>query len=66
MVGDDDIMTLEHTVALYETIPDARLAVVPGASHLAPVEKPELVNQFIVEFLASDGAPATLMPLRRS
>jgi pimeloyl-ACP methyl ester carboxylesterase len=66
MVGDDDIMSLEHTVALYEAIPDARLAVIPGASHLAPVEKPDLVNQLIVEFLGSEGSPATLMPLRRS
>jgi pimeloyl-ACP methyl ester carboxylesterase len=65
MVGDDDIMSLEHTVVLYETIPYARLAIVPGASHLAPVEQAELVNQLILEVLDSDASPSTLMPLRR-
>lgn len=66
MVGDDDIARFEHTNDLYETIPDAQLAVIPGASHVAPVEKPELVNQVVLDFLAADGPPTTLMPLRRS
>jgi pimeloyl-ACP methyl ester carboxylesterase len=65
MVGDDDITSLEHTIALYEAIPDAQLAVIPGASHLAPLEKPGLVNRLVLDFLATDGPPATLMPLRR-
>lgn len=39
MVGDDDMMTLEHTTALYRAVPGAQLAVVPGASHLVPLEK---------------------------
>jgi pimeloyl-ACP methyl ester carboxylesterase len=65
IVGDDDISTFEHTLALYEAIPDAQLAVIPGASHLAPVEKPGLVNQLILEFLSTDEPITTLMPLRR-
>lgn len=66
MVGDDDIARLEHTIALYETIPDAQLAVIPCASHLVPLEKPELVNRLVLDFLATDGPPITLMPLRRA
>jgi pimeloyl-ACP methyl ester carboxylesterase len=66
MVGDDDISRFEHTIDLFETIPDANLAVIPGASHLAPIEKAELVNRLILDFLAADGPPATMMPLRRS
>jgi pimeloyl-ACP methyl ester carboxylesterase len=65
MVGDDDIARLEHTATLYETIPDAQLAVIPGASHLGPVEKPDLVNRLVLDFLAAEGPTTTLMPLRR-
>jgi pimeloyl-ACP methyl ester carboxylesterase len=65
MVGDDDITRFEHTIELFETIPDAQLAVIPGASHLAPIEKPELVNQLVLDFLAAGGPPDTMMPLRR-
>jgi pimeloyl-ACP methyl ester carboxylesterase len=65
MVGDDDIAKFEHTIELFETIPDAQLAVIPGASHLAPIEKPELVNQLVLDFLAAEGPATTMMPMRR-
>jgi pimeloyl-ACP methyl ester carboxylesterase len=65
MAGDDDIARFEHTIELYETIPDAQLAVIPGASHVAPIEKPELVNQLVLDFLAAEGPATTMMPLRR-
>ena len=57
--GDDDIVTLEHGVAMARAIPDARLAVVPGASHLVPYEQPALVAQLFVDFLA-DKEPSKL------
>jgi pimeloyl-ACP methyl ester carboxylesterase len=66
MVGDDDIATSDHTLELWEAIPDSQLAVIPGASHLVPVEKAELVNQLVLDFLAAGGPTATMMPLRRS
>jgi pimeloyl-ACP methyl ester carboxylesterase len=66
MVGDDDIARFEHTVTLFEAIPDAQLAVIPGSSHLAPIEKAELVNQLVLEFLGAEGPPDTMMPLRRT
>src|SRR5262249_35018447 len=65
MAGDADIPRFEHTLALYETIPDAQLAVIPGASHAEPVEKPELVNRLVLDFLAAEDPHTTLMPLRR-
>ncbi|MFF9800169.1 alpha/beta fold hydrolase [Streptomyces rochei] len=65
LVGDDDLMTLEHTVALYRAVPDARLAVVPGASHLVPLEQPALVNRLVLEHLARDTVE-TMMPVRRA
>src|SRR5262245_27937690 len=34
MAADDDMVTLEHTIALYRGLREAQLAVVPGTSHL--------------------------------
>lgn len=65
MVGDDDIVAPEHTIALYESLPAGQLAVIPGASHVSFMEKPELVNRIILDFLAEEGPPFTLQPIRR-
>ncbi|WP_329255647.1 alpha/beta hydrolase [Streptomyces canus] len=65
LVGDDDLVTLEHTIALYRAIPDSELAVVPGTSHALPMEKPEQVNRLILDFLTNDPVP-TMLPIRRA
>ncbi|MDQ1014138.1 alpha/beta fold hydrolase [Streptomyces afghaniensis] len=65
LVGDDDLITLEHTIALYRAIPGSQLAVVPGTSHALVMEKPEEVNRIILDFLAKEPIP-TMLPLRRS
>ena len=64
MAGDDDAITLEHTVALYRGLPNSELAIVPGTSHLLVMEKPALCNTLIVDFLTSGVVP-TLLPVRR-
>jgi pimeloyl-ACP methyl ester carboxylesterase len=66
LVGDDDLIVLSHTCALYESIPGAQLAVVPGASHALPMEQPEEVVRIISRFLTGDATPTTLMPIRRT
>jgi pimeloyl-ACP methyl ester carboxylesterase len=63
MQGDDDIVKVEHSSALAATLPDAQLAVIPGSSHMAPLEKPDLVNQLLLGFL-SDHQPEKMMSLR--
>lgn len=65
MAGDDDAVTLEHTIAQYRAIPDADLAVVPHASHLLVMEKPEQVYGLVADFLAGEPA-ATRQPIRRA
>lgn len=65
MVGDDDMITLEHTVSLFRAITNCELAVVPGTSHLVAMEKPDLVNRLVLDFLQRDPVP-THMPLRRA
>ena len=52
MQGDRDEMPIEHSAALYRALPDARLAVVPGASHGLLVEQPDLCNTIIANFLS--------------
>ena len=65
MLGDDDEVRLEHSIALYRAVPDAELAVIPGTSHGLLVEKPDLCNKMIVDFLSNDPV-ATLAPIRRA
>ncbi|GAB2699338.1 alpha/beta fold hydrolase [Nocardia thraciensis] len=64
MAADDDLVSIEHTVSLYRSIPDSELAIVPGTSHLLAFEKPELVYGQIIDFLTV--APVqTQLPVRR-
>jgi pimeloyl-ACP methyl ester carboxylesterase len=65
MLGDDDEVRLEHGLALYRAVPDAELAIVPGTSHGLMVEKPELCNTMIIEFLSKDPV-FTFAPIRRT
>ena len=65
MVGDDDAINLSHTCEMYESIPGAQLAVVPGTSHGLPLEKPETVARIIDEFFSQQLPVETLIPIRR-
>ncbi|WP_329125722.1 alpha/beta fold hydrolase [Streptomyces sp. NBC_01465] len=62
MQGDDDGVRVEHSAALAAAVPGAQLAVVPGTSHALPLEKPALVGQLLLDFLA-DEQTRKLMPL---
>ena len=65
MIGDDDEVTLEHAAEFYRGLPNAELAIVPGTSHGLLVEKSELCNKIMVEFLMID-AVQTIAPIRRA
>ncbi|WP_440071368.1 alpha/beta fold hydrolase [Streptosporangium sp. OZ121] len=65
MAGDDDIIHLEHTLALYRAVQDSELAVVPGTSHVLLHEKPELCTRLAADFLTKDPVP-TFVPIRRA
>jgi pimeloyl-ACP methyl ester carboxylesterase len=49
--GDRDLVTLEHTLAMYNALSDAQLAVIPGANHRVPQSRAEAVAAIIVTFL---------------
>ena len=63
LIGDDDVVTVEHAAAMAQAIPDAQLAVVPNTSHALPMEKPDLVLRLLRDFLAAE-QPTKMMSLR--
>ncbi len=66
LAGDDDMFPVAHTVAMFDALPNAQLAILPGTSHLVVFERPALVAESIDSFLAADGKRETLAPMRRS
>jgi pimeloyl-ACP methyl ester carboxylesterase len=65
MIGDDDQVRLEHAAEMYRSLPQGELAVVPGTSHGLLVEKPDLCNLLITDFLTRDPVQ-TFAPIRRA
>jgi len=51
IAGDRDIIAPEQTITLFRALPNSQLFIVPGASHLALMEKAEFLNRQITEFL---------------
>lgn len=52
MAGEVEPFSNHHTVDLYESITDADLAIVPGASHSVTKDKPALALAIIKDFYA--------------
>jgi pimeloyl-ACP methyl ester carboxylesterase len=56
VVGEADILTPpDQARAMAEAIPGGRLALIPGAGHLPPMEQPEATTASLREFLSSLG-----------
>lgn len=55
--GERDVVRAEHTAALARAIPRAETWTVPGASHSAMIERPDLVNPRVLAFLARGPRP---------
>ena len=50
MSGDRDAIRLEHTIRIFNHIPNSNLFVMPGATHYGSIEKPELFNLVVLDF----------------
>ncbi|GAB3073515.1 alpha/beta fold hydrolase [Nocardioides zeae] len=50
---NEQFFDVAHSQALVDTLPDARLVTVPGATHTSPQENPAAVNAAILEFIGS-------------
>ncbi|HEY1465862.1 MAG TPA: alpha/beta hydrolase [Acidimicrobiales bacterium] len=64
VVGDDDVISVASADELARRLPAGQLAVIPGASHVAPLEKPDLFNRLVLDFTANP-VVETMMPVRR-
>ena len=51
MAGDRDIIREEHTLLIYQTLPNAHLAIFPGETHFTPSTDPELFNRTVDRFM---------------
>jgi pimeloyl-ACP methyl ester carboxylesterase len=52
VVGDRDAINIDQTISLFKSLPHSQLFIVPGASHLVPVEQPGFVNSAVIKFLS--------------
>jgi pimeloyl-ACP methyl ester carboxylesterase len=50
--GDHDVITIEHTVKIYQHIPKAYLWVVPNSGHGTLIEHTEEFNKKVDEFFS--------------
>lgn len=50
LLGDEDVITPEHGVQLFRTLPHAALGILPGVSH-STIEENPLVYSIVTEFL---------------
>lgn len=52
LIGDNDFVRVEHAAHMQEVVPDAQLAVIPGATHVALFHETDLVMPILHRFLA--------------
>jgi pimeloyl-ACP methyl ester carboxylesterase len=65
LAGEKDSFTPVHlSKAMHTAIPGAELAVVPGGTHITPLEYPALVARHVRRFLARVLGPAGAHPTR--
>jgi 3-oxoadipate enol-lactonase len=52
MVGEHDAITPpEASQAMHERIAGSQMQIIPNAAHMSPMENPEVVNHYLLEFL---------------
>ena len=54
MAGDHDVIKDEHTIKMFQSIPNAHLAILPGTTHWFPSEDPKLFNKLVLDFLKEE------------
>jgi pimeloyl-ACP methyl ester carboxylesterase len=50
VAGDHDLINMNQTITLFNTLPNTQLFIVPGATHIVLVEQPTLVNRVVISF----------------
>lgn len=54
MAGDHDVIKDIHTVKIYQSIPNAYLAILPGETHWFPEKKSKHFNEMALKFLTEE------------
>jgi pimeloyl-ACP methyl ester carboxylesterase len=65
LASDDELWPTSHSVALYDALPNAQLAIVPNTSHMLVFEQPALVASLVTAFLEHPQRAETLFPTNR-
>ncbi len=52
MSGDRDAIRLQHTIRIFENIPQSNLFIMPGATHFGSYEKPDLFFKVLDDFFS--------------
>jgi pimeloyl-ACP methyl ester carboxylesterase len=60
MVGDRDAVKMEHTMKIFNALPQSNLCVFPGTSHFIDYEKPEQLIFWIKKFKEPFKASSTI------
>jgi pimeloyl-ACP methyl ester carboxylesterase len=55
--GDHDMIRIEHTVEIFQSIPGAQLWIVPNSGHMVPKKRPQLFHETVRAFF--EEAPGT-------
>jgi pimeloyl-ACP methyl ester carboxylesterase len=53
LAADRDLMTIEHTISMFQAIPNAQLAIIPGANHALPFTHLDEVSRAAIKFLTA-------------
>ena len=51
MFGDRDMSPLSDVVEMFELLPNAQLAVLPGTTHMQTTRRPDLLLPLLAAFL---------------
>lgn len=53
IAGDKDIIRSDHTLQIFDNIPRAHLAILPGQTHWAPATDPDAFNALLEKFFST-------------
>jgi pimeloyl-ACP methyl ester carboxylesterase len=53
--GEHDLVLLPYATEMKNTIPGARLEIIPGGTHEVPLADPDAVNSIMLSFLTQEG-----------
>ncbi len=51
VAGDRDVIRSEHTQAMFDALPNAHLAIIPGTTHFAAFEAEDIFTRIVERFL---------------